>query len=157
MPTALEAPQHTALDSSFEEEPQPYYVYEKITYAPPPRTYSPVAPKLKKKNKPLAPSPVKPAWNNTTKVKNVDQWAKQSPSPSPRRFGGAKPKKGGNQPNVFSQAEPYQPPRRSSPQRATWNKPQASPDLNQGWKNKDFENAGFPKRPFTANQLDQGY
>lgn len=112
MPMGLAAPEHAPLEESLEksleypsehfirpkEEPEPFYVYERIAYEPPPRTYSPVAPKLKKKNKRLAPSPARPSWNNTVKTKNVDAWAE----PSPRRAYIPNSKKGKDGGHVFS-------------------------------------------------------
>ena len=82
----LAAPQHAELESSDEEftpvqhyiqpkvEPEPYYAYEKIVYAAPKRTYSPVAPKLRKA-KLASISPEKPGWNNGTKTKGEDLWS----------------------------------------------------------------------------------
>ena len=45
---------------------------------------------------------------------------------------------------------PRKSPSRQSPSRQTWNRKSVSPDLNQGWKKQDFEDAGMSKRPMTG-------
>tara|TARA_B110001450_G_C17478749_1_gene423295 strand:+ start:241 stop:570 length:330 start_codon:yes stop_codon:yes gene_type:complete len=71
-PVGIQAPHHASLSSFASVTPQEHFIRPKDVYVPlqgVPRLYSPVAPKLKKKNT-RSPTRPQPSWNNSITPKN---------------------------------------------------------------------------------------